>query len=197
MAGRRKIGNYKREWPWDMVTQPGWTACPQVLFPIHFQWEILRVSLGRCLQGTASYLLGHLSPQDEVASEPPITFFTVLSDSCTSVHLTTQVSGFCKKHTQALEEATTMRHFSLPHGLQSYTRSRDRPGKTQQTRIFCGKTLLLTSSGARVQNPPLLTSLGARAPERQSARARALLFTSLGAREQAPSPKTKAKPRPS
>ena len=30
-------------------------------------------------------------------------------------------------------------------------RSRDRPGKTQQTRIFCGKTLLLTSSGARVQ----------------------------------------------
>jgi hypothetical protein len=53
---------------------------------------------------------------------------------------------------------------------------------------------------------PLLTSLGARAPERQSARAperraRALLFTSLRAREQAPSPKsespkTKAKPRP-
>jgi hypothetical protein len=27
----------------------------------------------------------------------------------------------------------------------------DRPGKTQQTGIFCGKTLLLTSSGARVQ----------------------------------------------
>jgi hypothetical protein len=26
-----------------------------------------------------------------------------------------------------------------------------RPGKTQQTGIFCGKTLLLTSSGARVQ----------------------------------------------
>nr|BAE36221.1 unnamed protein product [Mus musculus] len=34
-----------------------------------------------------------------------------------------------------------------------YTRSRDRPGKTQQTRIFCGKTLLLTSSGASVQAP--------------------------------------------
>lgn len=33
------------------------------------------------------------------------------------------------------------------------TRVRDRPGKTQQTRIFCGKTLLLTSSGARVQEP--------------------------------------------
>jgi hypothetical protein len=31
------------------------------------------------------------------------------------------------------------------------TRSHDRPGKTQQTRIFCGKALLLTSSGARVQ----------------------------------------------
>jgi hypothetical protein len=36
--------------------------------------------------------------------------------------------------------------------FHSYTRSHDRPGKTQQTRIFCGKTLLLTSSGARVQN---------------------------------------------
>ena len=31
------------------------------------------------------------------------------------------------------------------------TRSHARPGRTQQTRIFCGKTLLLTSSGARVQ----------------------------------------------
>ena len=37
--------------------------------------------------------------------------------------------------------------FSAP----TLTRVRDRPGKTQQTRIFCGKTLLLTSSGARVQ----------------------------------------------
>ena len=33
----------------------------------------------------------------------------------------------------------------------SYTRSRDRPGRMQQTGIFCSKTLLLTSSGARVQ----------------------------------------------
>ena len=33
----------------------------------------------------------------------------------------------------------------------SYPRSRDRPGKTQQTGLFCGKTLLLTSSGAREQ----------------------------------------------
>jgi hypothetical protein len=31
------------------------------------------------------------------------------------------------------------------------TRVHDRPGRTQQTRIFCGKTLLLTSSGAREQ----------------------------------------------
>ena len=33
----------------------------------------------------------------------------------------------------------------------SYPRSRDRPGRTQQTGIFCGKALLLTSSGAREQ----------------------------------------------
>ncbi|EDK97334.1 mCG144827, partial [Mus musculus] len=31
------------------------------------------------------------------------------------------------------------------------TRSHDRPGRTPQTKIFCGKTLLLTSSGAGVQ----------------------------------------------
>jgi hypothetical protein len=61
-------------------------------------------------------------------------------------------------------------------GTNSYTHSRDRPGKTQQTRIFCGKTLLLTSSGARVQapnpQPPayIFRSQSARAPERQSAR---------------------------
>ena len=36
-------------------------------------------------------------------------------------------------------------------GTNSYTRSRDRPGRTQQTGIFCGKALLLTSSGAREQ----------------------------------------------
>ena len=34
-------------------------------------------------------------------------------------------------------------------GTNSYPRSRDRPGKTQQTVIFCGKALLLTSLGAR------------------------------------------------
>jgi hypothetical protein len=31
------------------------------------------------------------------------------------------------------------------------TRVHDWPGRTQQTGIFCGKTLLLTSSGARKQ----------------------------------------------
>jgi hypothetical protein len=54
--------------------------------------------------------------------------------------------------------------------VSSCSRSRDRPGKTQQTRIFCSKTL----------------------PER---RARALLFTSLGAREEAPQ-KRKRNPVP-
>jgi hypothetical protein len=33
--------------------------------------------------------------------------------------------------------------------LFTLTRIHDQPGRTQQTRIFCGKTLLLTSSGAR------------------------------------------------
>jgi hypothetical protein len=58
---------------------------------------------------------------------------------------------------------------------KSYTRSRDRPGRTQQTGIFCGKALLLTSSGAREQE-----SKSARAQElyslhlqEQEARARA------------------------
>ena len=41
---------------------------------------------------------------------------------------------------------------------------------------------------------PLLTSLGARAPARQSAE-RALLFTSLGASEQAPEPERRAQVR--
>ena len=53
----------------------------------------------------------------------------------------------------------------------SYTRSRDRPGRMQQTGIFCSKTLLLTSSGARVQER-----------EQECKSARALLLTSSGAR---------------
>ena len=64
--------------------------------------------------------------------------------------------------------------FSLTSGVL-IAFSRDRPGKTQQTKIFCGKTLLLTSLGARrasAQRPapktkaPSITSLGARAPAR-------------------------------
>jgi hypothetical protein len=41
--------------------------------------------------------------------------------------------------------------FAIDKLTASYTRSRDRPGKTQQTEIFCGKALSLTSSGAREQ----------------------------------------------
>ena len=60
----------------------------------------------------------------------------------------------------------------------SYTRSRDRPGRTQQTGIFCGKALLLTSSGAREQESKssiayIFRSQGARAQELKRARARA------------------------
>jgi hypothetical protein len=51
----------------------------------------------------------------------------------------------------------------------SYTRSRDRPGRTQQTGIFCGKALLLTSSGAR---------------EQESKNSIAYIFRSQRAREQ-------------
>ena len=51
----------------------------------------------------------------------------------------------------------------------SYTRSRDRPGRTQQTGIFCGKALLLTSSGAR---------------EQESKSSIAYIFRSQSAREQ-------------
>jgi hypothetical protein len=40
--------------------------------------------------------------------------------------------------------------FSKQHAAVLLTRSHARPGRTRQTRIFCGKTLLLTSSGARV-----------------------------------------------
>ena len=55
----------------------------------------------------------------------------------------------------------------------SYTRSRDRPGRTQQTGIFCGKALLLTSSGAREQESKssiayIFRSQSARAQEYKS-----------------------------
>ena len=50
----------------------------------------------------------------------------------------------------------------------SYTPSRDRPGRTQQTGIFCGKSFIAYIFRS----------------QRASKRARALLLTSLGAREQ-------------
>jgi hypothetical protein len=49
------------------------------------------------------------------------------------------------------------------------TRVHDRPGKTQQTRIFCGKNFIAYIFRSKSVSPPKLTSLGARAPERQSA----------------------------
>jgi hypothetical protein len=57
----------------------------------------------------------------------------------------------------------------ISNDILSYTRSRDRPGRTQQTRIFCGKALLLTSSGAR---------------EQESKSSIAYIFRSQSAREQ-------------
>jgi hypothetical protein len=84
----------------------------------------------------------------------------------------------------------------------------------QQTRIFCGKTLLLTSSGARVQESKrsiayIFRSQSARAQElyclhlqeqeaREQESKRALLLTSLGAREQEckSARERMAKPRP-
>jgi hypothetical protein len=57
--------------------------------------------------------------------------------------------------------------------IGSYTRSRNRPGRAQQTGIFCSKTLLLTSSGARVQESKssiayIFRSQSARAQESKS-----------------------------
>jgi hypothetical protein len=55
----------------------------------------------------------------------------------------------------------------------SYTRSRDRPGRTQQTGIFCGKSFIAYIFRSK------------------RARARALLLTSSGAREQESKSKSK------
>jgi hypothetical protein len=67
------------------------------------------------------------------------------------------------------------------------TRVHDRPGRTQQTRIFCGKTLLLTSSGARVQER-----------EKESKNKKARARTRKQEREKARTRERKrmAKPRP-
>jgi hypothetical protein len=61
----------------------------------------------------------------------------------------------------------------------SYPRSRDQPGRTQQTGIFCGKALLLTSSGAREQERK-----SARERERARERKRTRKQESNSAREQ-------------
>jgi hypothetical protein len=85
--------------------------------------------------------------------------------------------------------------------LGSYPRSLDQPGKTQQTGIFCGKALLLTSSGAREQESK-------RARRRTRARKRKRTRTrkqeqeqeqeqeSKSKREKARERKRMAKPRP-
>jgi hypothetical protein len=54
----------------------------------------------------------------------------------------------------------------------SYTRSRDRPGRTQQTGMFCGKSFIAYIFRSQ------------RAREQECKSARALLLTSLGARAQ-------------
>jgi hypothetical protein len=95
--------------------------------------------------------------------------------------------------TCCLFQKVGFRPLSLVLGF-SLTRVLDRPGKTQQTRIFCGKTLLLTSSGARVQECKssiayIFRSQSARAQERK--RARALLLTSSGARSKSQSKRAK------
>jgi hypothetical protein len=65
-----------------------------------------------------------------------------------------------------------------PTPPRSLTRVLDRPGKTQQTRIFCGKSFILTSLGAREQESKssiayIFRSQSARAQELKRARARA------------------------
>jgi hypothetical protein len=66
----------------------------------------------------------------------------------------------------------SLKRISISSSLKiSYTHSRDRPGRTQQTGIFCGKALLLTSSGAREQESKSKKknkSKKARARERKS-----------------------------
>jgi hypothetical protein len=83
--------------------------------------------------------------------------------------------------------------FNEVYRFQILTRVRDRPGKTQQTGIFCGKALLLTSSGAREQESKRAREQESkRAREQESKRAReqeskssiAYIFRSQSAREQ-------------
>jgi hypothetical protein len=71
-------------------------------------------------------------------------------------------------------------HFFIDFERQFSTLTcvRDRPGRTQQTGIFCGKALLLTSSGAR---------------EQESKSSIAYIFRSQSAREQECKSKSKSK----
>jgi hypothetical protein len=74
------------------------------------------------------------------------------------------------KQKQMMNNRTGLLLFTKKKNFKgSYTRSRDRPGRTQQTGIFCGKALLLTSSGAR---------------EQESKSSIAYIFRSQSAREQ-------------
>ena len=85
----------------------------------------------------------------------------------------------------------------------SYTRSHARPGKNTTNQNLLRQNFIAYIFRSQERKPPApkakatpITSLGARAPARQSAE-RALLFTSLGASEQAPEPEREwRKPRP-
>ena len=66
--------------------------------------------------------------------------------------------------------------------MHSYTCSRNRPGKTQQTGIFCGKSFIAYIFRSKRARALLLTSLGARVQERKSSIA--YIFRSQSARAQ-------------
>ena len=94
--------------------------------------------------------------------------------------------------------------FLVPEfGTNSYSRSHDRPGKNTTNQNLLRQNFIAYIFRSQERKPPApkakatpITSLGARAPARQSAE-RALLFTSLGASEQAPEPEREwRKPRP-
>jgi hypothetical protein len=72
-----------------------------------------------------------------------------------------------------------------------FPRSLDRPGRTQQTVIFCGKALLLTSSGAREQESKKKNK-NKKARERKRTRTRKQESKNEKTRER----KRMAKPRP-
>jgi hypothetical protein len=82
----------------------------------------------------------------------------------------------------------------VPPLFYSYTRSHARPGKNTTNQNLLRQNFIAYIFRSQERKPPApkakatpITSLGARAPARQNAE-RALLFTSLGASEQAPEP---------